>query len=274
METGGTQSPTSEAKEAKVMETNTSAESVKPLGTPYSPSSPLNDTDDESKMDWESNLSGNGIKRLFKQPPNPTEEEAREADADKVDPELQFQRQRAPNDKEPPKGAETDGVAAGEADVDKRDADVGAGASSGVPPGSMGSGNGGGEGGVRAGGSSEGDGSKIPLALKVANFLERAKEKTVTEIKTRMGRDMLIYDAISASNSRATTAMNILGAKTADPVQGAGFLDLGYGRIMSGGLQLDMTNKCIVSTSFTADWKCLRCPQHTSGPLTAAAASK
>jgi hypothetical protein len=208
-------------------------------------------------MDWESNLSGNGIKRLFQQPPNPTEEEARKADADSVDPELQTQRQGAAKEKEPPKEALTD-VTAGEAERSKSDSEA--------RPGNSGN-----SGGVGSGGKgdrvADGEGgSKTPLALKVTNFLERAKEKTVTEIKTRIGRDMLIYDAISASNSRATTAMNILGEKSADPVRCAGFLDLGDGRIMSGGLQLDMTNKRIVSTSFTPEWKCLRCPQHTSEP--------
>jgi hypothetical protein len=234
------------------METKSSADSEKP----YSPSSPLNESDDENKMDWESNLSGNGIKRLFKQPPNPTGEEARKADAEKVDPELLIQRQGAAKEKEPPKEAVTDETA-GEANCNKSDSNAGAGTSS-----SSGGGGGNGDGvGDGAGGS-----KKTPLALKVSNFLERAKDKTVTEIKTRMGRDMLIYDAISASNSKATAAMNILGTKTADPVRCAGFLDLGDGRIMSGGLQLDMTNKRIVSTSFNSEWKCLRCPQHTSGP--------
>jgi hypothetical protein len=44
------------------------------------------------------------------------------------------------------------------------------------------------------------------------------------------------------------------------------FVDLGDGRIISGGLQLDMAKKRKVSTSFTAEWKCLRCPQHNLEP--------
>jgi hypothetical protein len=219
METGGTQSPTIEAKEAKVMETNTQEESENPPGTPYSPSSPLSDTDDDNKMDWESNLSGNGIKRLFKQPPNTTEEEARKTDADKVDPALQKKQPNAATDKEPPREAGTARQEAGEADGDERAAEVGAGASSGAPPASD-----------EVASGSRGDESKIPLALKVTNFLGRAKEKIVTEIKTRMGRDMLIYDAISASNTRAATATYILGGKTADPVQGTSFLELDHVR--------------------------------------------
>jgi hypothetical protein len=54
--------------------------------------------------------------------------------------------------------------------------------------------------------------------------------------------------------------------KKAEPVYSMGLLDLGDGRVMSGGLQLDMTNKRVVSTSFTSDWKCLRCPQHKLEP--------
>jgi hypothetical protein len=41
-----------------------------------------------------------------------------------------------------------------------------------------------------------------------------------------------------------------------------GFVELGDGHIMSGGLQLDMMNKKIMSTSFDAYWKCLRCGEH------------
>jgi hypothetical protein len=256
METGGTQSPTSEAKEAKVMETSKQVDGEKPPGTPYSPSAPLSDSEDENKMDWESNLSGNGIRRLFKQPPNTVEEEARKTDADKVDPVLQNTQPNAAADKEPPKETGHDRQKIGGEDADKRAEKEVAGTSSGAPIG----------GSQSASGSSRGEEPTIPLALKVTNFLGRAKEKIVTEIKTRMGRDMLIYDAISASNTRAVSAANMMGGKSADPVQGPSFLELGDGRIMSGGLQLDMTNKRIVSTSFSADWKCLRCPQHSGEP--------
>jgi hypothetical protein len=256
METGGTQSPTSEAKEARVMETSTQVDGEKPPGTPYSPSAPLSDTDDENKMDWETNLSGNGIKRLFKQPPNTTEEEACKTDADKVDPALQNTQPNAAIDKEPPKEAGHDSHKSGEDGANKRADKEVTETSSGAPT----------AGSQKASGNSRAEEPTIPLALKVTNFLGRAKEKIVTEIKTRMGRDMLIYDAISASNTRAASAANIMGGKSADPVQGPSFLELGDGRIMSGGLQLDMTNKHIVSTSFTADWKCLRCPQHSGEP--------
>jgi hypothetical protein len=53
-----------EAMEARVKETKSSPEA------PYSPSSPLNDTDEEGRMDWQSSLSGEGMKRLFRQPPD------------------------------------------------------------------------------------------------------------------------------------------------------------------------------------------------------------
>jgi hypothetical protein len=49
-----------------------------------------------------------------------------------------------------------------------------------------------------------------------------------------------------------------------EPLQG--FVELGDSRIMSAGLQLDMMNKKIVSTSFYAEWKCLRCDEHGDSP--------
>jgi hypothetical protein len=109
--------------------------------------------------------------------------------------------------------------------------------------------------------------SSIPLTDRVNQFLGKAKDKSVAEIRSRMGKDMLVYEAISASNARATNALNLLGIKKNTVPTGKSFIELGDGRIMSGGLQLDMSNKRIVCTSFNAEWICLRCPAHKEPAL-------
>jgi hypothetical protein len=104
------------------------------------------------------------------------------------------------------------------------------------------------------------------LQVRVETFLQRAKERNVAEIKERMGKDYNIYAAIAANNRRASYAPNLLGGPAAAPHSLPGMVDQADGRIMSGGLQLDMSNKEIICTSFDADWACLRCGEHGQAP--------
>jgi hypothetical protein len=78
----------------------------------------------------------------------------------------------------------------------------------------------------------------------------------------RMGKDNLVYEAIAANNRGASNAKNLLGTNRIHIPALPGFLELGDGRVMSGGLQLDMANKRIVCTSFNQEWKCFRCTVH------------
>jgi hypothetical protein len=72
----------------------------------------------------------------------------------------------------------------------------------------------------------------------------------------------MLYDAITSSNRRSTLASNLLGGE-AKQVHGLkSMAELGDGRLMSGGLQLAISAKKIVCTSFDSQWKCLRCAQH------------
>jgi hypothetical protein len=84
---------------------------------------------------------------------------------------------------------------------------------------------------------------RASLTERTRQFLEKAKEKTIEGVKARMGKDSLIYEAISSSNTRSTMAANLLGKSKIPAPKMTGLLDLADGRVMSGGLQLDMTNK-------------------------------
>jgi hypothetical protein len=120
--------------------------------------------------------------------------------------------------------------------------------------------------GVGSSGGEDGN-QRAPLAERTRQFLEKAKEKTIEGVKARMGKDSLIYEAISSSNARSTMAANLLGKYKIPAPKTTGFLDLADGRVMSGGLQLDMANKRVVCTSFNADWTCFRCPAHSEPAL-------
>jgi hypothetical protein len=273
--------------------------------SPYSPSAPLDmDSDPESRMDWEDSLLG--VKQLFRQPPTDHKDKGVRQTVGKAGPELPEKEPDKETVETGCSNSLSEGSKGGDGDGgdDKNPCGGGGGNSEGKGEisGKISSGQGGcsGEsGGGNAGDSSSGGGvsgsgdnggdnsngcdsnksgcdgdkgartsneDRDGLANKVKNFLDRAKEKSVAEIKSRMARDTLIYEAISASNVRATVTYNLLGHNKMSSDQVQSFVELGDGRIMSGGMQLDMANKRIVSTSFTSEWKCLRCPQHTMEP--------
>jgi hypothetical protein len=100
------------------------------------------------------------------------------------------------------------------------------------------------------------------LSTRVKAFLDKAQEKSVSEVRKRLDSEIMLYDAILDANKRATAATNLLGGPP-DQVQGIKSLaELGDGRFLSGGLQLCISAKKTVSTSFDINWKCLRCGQH------------
>jgi hypothetical protein len=102
----------------------------------------------------------------------------------------------------------------------------------------------------------------LDTAARVNSFLAKAHDKAVQDVKMRLGDDVILYDAISAANKRATTAHNLLGG---DPVPVGGLrtlAELGDGRIMSGGLQLAISAKKIVCASVDSNWRCLCCEPH------------
>jgi hypothetical protein len=85
-------------------------------------------------------------------------------------------------------------------------------------------------------------------------------------MKDRLGKDLNIYAAIAAHSRRTASAANLLGGASSTPPQMPGLIDLADGRVMSGGLQLDLVKKKTVCTSFNADWTCLRCGEHGAAP--------
>jgi hypothetical protein len=63
----------------------------------------------------------------------------------------------------------------------------------------------------------------------VRAFLDKAHEKMVTEVRNGMEDEAMLYEAISASNIRVSTAKNLLGGPPTQ-VQGLkSLLDLGDG---------------------------------------------
>jgi hypothetical protein len=88
----------------------------------------------------------------------------------------------------------------------------------------------------------------------------------VEEIKVRMGEDYMCYSSIAGLVKKASEAPDLLGGTKKAAEMCRGLVEIGDGRILSGGLQLAISTKRIVCTSFDRDWKCLRCGTHGQEP--------
>jgi hypothetical protein len=60
--------------------------------------------------------------------------------------------------------------------------------------------------------------------------------------------------------------MNLMGGIAASLPAMEGYVDRGDGRILSGGLKIDIGAKKVVCCSFYMDWHCLQCSQHNTRP--------
>jgi hypothetical protein len=80
----------------------------------------------------------------------------------------------------------------------------------------------------------------------------------------RLGPDSNIYNAIKSGRSKSTLARNLLGSENStNPAYSPPCLvDLGVGRILSGGLECDMQKRRTFCSSFDQDWQCLGCGPH------------
>jgi hypothetical protein len=77
-----------------------------------------------------------------------------------------------------------------------------------------------------------------------------------------MGNETMLYDAITGSTLRSTSASDLLGGDLAAVEGLKNLVELGDGRILSGGLQLQISAKKVVCTSFDINWACFRCGPH------------
>jgi hypothetical protein len=81
---------------------------------------------------------------------------------------------------------------------------------------------------------------------RVELFIQKAKDKSLEEIKSRMGDDYILYNTIAGLNKKASEAADLLGGTKKAVEAGKGLAELGDGRILSGGLQLAISTKRIV----------------------------
>jgi hypothetical protein len=115
-----------------------------------------------------------------------------------------------------------------------------------------------------AGGTTTGGEAENPSVIERAN--EFVRKRRVDEIKSRLGKDMMIYQSIRARNICDTKASNLLGTVSAYAPAATGMVDTGDGRMMTGGLKMALTDKRVITCSFNYNWTCTKCEQHQDRP--------
>jgi hypothetical protein len=101
---------------------------------------------------------------------------------------------------------------------------------------------------------------------KVKSYLESKRREAAAEISKRMGQDMIVYNSIRASDHRSTMASDLLGGSKRMIALPPGVVEIGDGRILSGGLKVDIAERKIISASFDADWRCIACNHPSDRP--------
>jgi hypothetical protein len=127
------------------------------------------------------------------------------------------------------------------------------------------SGNGGGDGGRSGGdggGGGEVDDRSKDLAVRTKAYLEKVHQHNVREIESRLGSMEIEYRAIHLSKTKTRTSRNLISAVVGPAPLLPGLVEMGDGRVMSGGLKVDMNEKITVCTSFDDEWRCLKCGDH------------
>jgi hypothetical protein len=102
------------------------------------------------------------------------------------------------------------------------------------------------------------------IQARAKAFITKARQKMVEDIKQRMGERLLAYNSIRSNVAREATVNNMLGRATEDKDTAGieGMVATGDGRLMSGGLKMDLKTKRVMATSYNEDWSCIKCTNH------------
>jgi hypothetical protein len=95
---------------------------------------------------------------------------------------------------------------------------------------------------------------------------EYVRKQREADIKKRLGKDMMAYDAIRCGNIRATKATGLFGGEPLYAPVMPGMIEMGDGRMLAGELKLSISSKKTITSSFDTNWLCLNCALHKSRP--------
>jgi hypothetical protein len=121
----------------------------------------------------------------------------------------------------------------------------------------------GGDGGGGNGGDGDTKTEDVSAITKSAEFVRKKRSE---DIKARLGKDHMVYYSIRYSNLRDSKADNLLGTQPTYLQGMARMVEMGDGRLLSGGLKMALTDKRVITMSVGMDWTCLRCEQHQVRP--------
>jgi hypothetical protein len=91
---------------------------------------------------------------------------------------------------------------------------------------------------------------------------EYVRKQREADIKKRLGKDMMAYDAIRSANIRATKATGLFGGEPLYAPLLPGMIEIGDGRMLAGELKLSISNQKTITSSFDNNWQCFNCDLH------------
>jgi hypothetical protein len=102
------------------------------------------------------------------------------------------------------------------------------------------------------------------IQARAKPIIVKARQKMAEDIKQRMGETILSYNSIRSNNVRESTVNSMLGsAKEGKETAGIeGMVATGDGRLLSGGLKMDLKSKRVMTTSYNEDWSCIKSGKH------------
>jgi hypothetical protein len=111
--------------------------------------------------------------------------------------------------------------------------------------------------------TSQGEGGPSAQAM-ARKYIEKMRQKTVEDIKSRMGETILAYNSVYIHNMREVKAGSLLGEGGAICTNAGimGMVATGDGRLLSGGLKMDLKSKRVMTTSYNEEWGCIKCEKH------------
>jgi hypothetical protein len=102
---------------------------------------------------------------------------------------------------------------------------------------------------------------------KAKAYLAKKRKECEDEIRRRLGPDEIVYNTIQVRSKKNSLAKELLGGSVGYTENLTGLVEIGDGRIMSGGLKIDLSEMKVTCVSFDQDWRCLACSHPSNRPV-------
>jgi hypothetical protein len=81
----------------------------------------------------------------------------------------------------------------------------------------------------------------VPVGEKAKAYLDKKRKECENEIRRRLGPDDIVYNSVQVRSKKSSLAKELLGGSVRYIENLSGLVEIGDGRIMSGGLKIDLS---------------------------------